>query len=125
MKLTLKILGTTALMSAIYIISFVIIYNVVEEINSDFLQPRGGMEMTWLLSFYWFIPIALLLNILIHLTTNERVKHLIPFLFCLLFFTLMNGGISHLHNRMILVALTFLTAVYSVIIGRRIFSNSR
>ncbi|MEQ8473632.1 MAG: hypothetical protein RIC35_20710 [Marinoscillum sp.] len=112
-------------MSIIYLISFIVIGNMLDVVDSEFLKPIGGMEMTWLLSFYWFIPVALLVNILTNLISNKHARLLTPLPIYFLFFILFNGGIHPIHNRMVLVVLTCLVATYSVITGRVIINKYR
>ena len=120
-KTILNIIGTTALMAGIYLVTFIILLIAITDwMNSDFLGSTGGIEMTWLLSFYWFIPFALISNILTSLTLFRRWEMWLPILFIIFFFLLMNWGFWPLHKRMILCAVGYSIAAYSVIFGKLI-----
>lgn len=116
LRVILNIIGTTAFMAAIYFVSFVLFLIILTEwIESKFIGSTGGMEMTLILSFYEFIPLALLVNISPFIRFFDRVKHWVPLLLCVLFFVLLNGGFWPVNNRMIICALAFLTSIYTVL----------
>ena len=124
LKLILNIIGTTALMAGIYLVTFIfLLIAIMDWMNSDFLGSTGGMEMTWILSFYWFIPFALLINTLSSITIFGTWKFWLPLFFSLLFFLLMNWGFWPIHKRMLVCVIGYLIAVYSVISGKELIKR--
>ncbi len=120
----LYFIGRTALMTVIYFITFILTVIVITDVlNSDFLEPSAGMEFTLFLSFYIFIVFAIIINIISNSKIRRKWTLTIPLILCAFFFTINNGGLSELHNRMLLPTISFLIAVYAVEIPRTLLNK--